>query len=366
MAEKPENVNPEGVSGPGERTANDRINVAGDTVTQATSDYPEDAKKLVRWLYSYAKSENLSWDELADRTKVHRSTIWRVFHGTYTNPDTGKQVDLGPLCEKIDRFKELAEERASASKLPFIETSVWKRINKVCREALVMQTFAFIFGESQIGKTCCLREFARRNNHGNTVYVLMPASAGVQSMMKAIAEACHISSNTCFENLRTRVANYLDDSKLLIVDEVHEAFVSYQKGSMVKCLSILRQLQELSQCGMVLCGTNVFRSELEQGEFSQSLKQLSKRGIWQLQLESSPSSDDLELIARHYRLPVASGEAKEIIDQVAETMGLGKFTKFLARAAKLAGDQQEKLGWDHFIRTVRISEKLREQPKRRQ
>ena len=30
-----------------------------------------------------------------------------------------------------------------------------------------------------------------------------------------------------------------------------------------------------------------------------------------------------------------------------------------------AGDQQEKLTWDHFIRTVRISEKLREHPKRR-
>lgn len=365
MPEKPDNVNPEGVASPGDRNTNDRINISGDTVTQATADYPEEHRRLVRWLFSFAKDEDLSWDELAEKTKVHRSTLWRVFQGTYTNPESGKQVDLSPLCEKIDRFKDLAEERATANKLPFIETSVWRRISKICRESLVSQFFGFIYGESQIGKTCCLKEFARRNNHGNTVYVLMPASAGVQSMMKAIAEACHISSNTCFENLRDRVGRYLDDSKLLIIDEVHEAFVSYQKLSMVKSFSMIRQIQEISKCGVVLCGTNVFRNHLEQGEFAKSLEQLRKRGIWRLQLESTPSPADLELIAKFYKLPPATNDAKVVVDQVAESMGLGMFTKFLARASKLALDQQEKFTWEHFVRTVRIAEKLREIPKHR-
>jgi hypothetical protein len=48
-----------------------------------------------------------------------------------------------------------------------------------------------VYGESQIGETASLKEYARRNNQGQTVYPLMPASAGVQSMVRAIAEACH-------------------------------------------------------------------------------------------------------------------------------------------------------------------------------
>jgi DNA transposition AAA+ family ATPase len=65
------------------------------------------------------------------------------------------------------------------------------RISKVCDETLLCNTIAMVYGESQIGKTASLKEYARRNNQGQTVYPLMPASAGVQSMVRAIAEACH-------------------------------------------------------------------------------------------------------------------------------------------------------------------------------
>lgn len=339
------------------------INIAGDTVTLNTADYPEEQRNLIRWAYAFAKENDWSWDELASNLKVSTTTFYRIWHGDYKNPATGQAVDVSGICEKIERFKRLAEERAYTRRMPFVETSVFRRVEKLCKEALIMQTIACIYGESQIGKTESLKEVKRRNNHGQTKYVLMPASAGVQSMMKAIAEACNISVNTSFEALRGRVANHLDDSMLLIIDEVHECFVSYQKTSMVKCLSVLRQLQETTQCGLVLCGTNVFRTEMEKGEFSQSLKQLRKRGIWELQLESTPTQADLALIAQHYKLGQPTDEAAELVKWIAKEMGLGKYTKFMARAAQLAAKKEERFTWDHFVKTVAIATKLKQEEK---
>jgi hypothetical protein len=43
-------------------------------------------------------------------------------------------------------------------------------------------------------------------------------------------------------------------------------------------------------------------------------------------------------------------------------MGLGKYTKFLARAAKLAKDKKEKFTWLHFSKVVGIAERLRKAP----
>ena len=347
---------------PETRSKTDHINIAGDAMTLGTADYPDEHRSLVRWLYDLAKQSGWSWSDLESRTGISTTTLYRVWLGKYRNPETGVPVNLTSLCDTISRFRELHEDRAAAQAAPFIETSVFRRIAKVSREALVMQAIACIYGESQIGKTASLREVQRRNNHGQTTYVLMPTSAGVQSMTKAIALACHISANTCFESLRERVGNYFDGTKLLIIDEIHEAFVSYQRGSMLKCLSFLRQLQETSQCGLVLCGTNVFRTELERGQFEQSLKQLRKRGIWELQLENIPTDEDLFLFAKHYKLGDPSPAARQTIDRVAAEMGLGKYTKFLARSAKLAADKKERFTWDHFIRTVSIADKLRTPP----
>ena len=171
---------------------------------------------------------------------------------------------------------------------------------------------------------------------------------------------------TSFEQLRERVTKFLDPSKLLIIDEVHEVFVSYQKSSTLKCLSVLRQIQEVSQCGMVLCGTNVFRTELEQGEFSQSLKQLRKRGIVELQLESVPTEEDLNLIAKHYKLGPPSPEAAEHVRWIAKEMGLGKYTKFLASSAQMAGKKKERFCWGHFVRTVTIAAQMKQVPEESQ
>lgn len=356
--------------------AKQNINISGDTVTLATEEYPDEHKLLARWLYAWCKENDWSWKEAERETGLSSTTLYRMWCDKYRHPDfeieevkgekvkrphprAGQRISLDSICERVGRLKELADERVHR-KTPFVETSVWRRISKLCREALVMQTIGFIFGQPQVGKTYALKEYARRNNHGNTIYVLMPASAGVQAMLKKIARACNISERTSFEQLRERVQDFLDGSKLLIIDEVHECFVSYRETSQMKCLSVLRQLQEESGCGMVLCGTDVFRNEIEKGQFKQSLQQLDMRGIWKLQLEKHPSWADLGLIWVHYKLGEPDKEAAELVKWMGQQMGLSQYCKFLARGAQLAGKRGEKFGWKHFREVVAIAEKMKQ------
>jgi DNA transposition AAA+ family ATPase len=340
-----------------------RLNVSGDTMTVKTVGYPAEQRDLVRWLYGHAKDNDWNWGDVEAHTGISSTRVFRIWNGTYIHKHTGQPLDITDECRRIETLRQTAIDRGGKDLGGFVETTVFQRISKVCDEALLCNTIAMVYGESQIGKTASLKEYARRNNQGQTVYVLMPASAGVQSMMRAIAEACHISSRACFENLRNRVLRYLDDTKLLILDEVHEAFVSYQKQATVKCMSVLRQLQEQSQCGLVLCGTNVFRSQIERGEFAQSLKQLRKRGIWELQLENTPSSTDVALIYRHHKLGKPSGEAAALVKNITAEHGLGKFAKFMVRAAQVATSRREQFQWKHFAEVVGASALMREMPK---
>src|SRR5205807_712461 len=108
---------------------------------------------------------------------------------------------------------------------------------------------------------------------GQSLYVRVPACAGVQLMLKQVAQACYISPNSAFDALRERILGFLDDQKLLIIDEAHLFFETYQRTSVLRCLETLRELHDLSGCGLVLCGTDVFRHELHKGQFAKMLGQ---------------------------------------------------------------------------------------------
>lgn len=362
---------------PADKGVRGAINIAGDTVTLNTAWMPETERALVRWLYNWIQESNLTWKEVERETGMDSSTVYRVLHDRYrypllvidkkTNkkiphPRGGERVDVGAICERIARLKKLFSDRETTADVVFIETSVYKRIAHLCKEALVMQCFGFIYGESQIGKTHSLREVQRRNNHGQTKYVLTPAAAGKLEMMQEMARACHIGTRKSFAEMRSRVTHHFDGTMLLILDEVHEFMQSYQSKAMLACLGFLRQIQETTQCGMVLSGTNAFRNEIESGEFKQALKQLRKRGILELQLEDYPTNADLQLIADAYHLPKPTGDAAEHVKWVGRDHGLGKYCKFLRRASQLAAKKSEKMSWGHFVTIIAVAEELKRKP----
>lgn len=339
------------------------IPISGDTVKQALADQVRrqeltaDHEALVWWFYGHCRTEGWDLKEAAAQIGKDSTTLYRVWTGKYG-------ASLDNICQDIARYRRLAEERATRVKLDFVETSIWKVCDKVCNAALVTQTVAFIWGDSQIGKTTALEEYARRNNHGQTKLVRMPASAGVQLFMKELAKACYVSPESCFEKLRERVLNAIDDKTLIIVDELHQAFTSYQSGSAIKVMEVIREIYDRTHCGMVLVGTNVLRDNLTTGRLAAILEQLRRRGTIKVQLPAHPPKVDLDRIAKKFGLPPADGIALEVVKDMIHTSGLGMYIKFLSSAGMLANREGRKLTWDHFVQAhdiiARLSQKREE------
>ena len=313
----------------------------GDQVMQHTEKLPEEQRRLLRWLFFHSIENGVPMKDASEKVGYSVTTLYRVYCGEY-------EGSLDNVCEGIERYQRLCEQRAGIAKAVFVETETSRKIWKVCDAAITYNTIAKIYGDSQIGKTWALEEYARRHNHGQTRYVRLPAAAGIQMLIRGFAQACGISPRSCFEALRDRVVAATDGDTLWLVDELHQAFNTYQKRACVACLELVREIHDRTGCGMVLCGTNVAREEIEKGQHKLLLEQLDRRGIFTLQLAKHATWPDREAIARHFGLPKPEGDIRELVDAIVRTSGLKAFTSYLQAACKLAANRKVAVGWEHF------------------
>jgi len=332
----------------GEGVANQaRISTPGDTVKAAldrlveTSKLDDEARDLVWWFYCFSMDSKWRLQDSADAIGTSPTTVHRLFNGTYG-------ASYASVVEAVARFKKIADERAKRKQIGFIETSAWSKITRVCNAALYDNMPAFIYGASQIGKTECLKEFARRNNHGTTRYVRMPSSPSFQYFLKILAEACYISPRQQQDILRRRIMDALDSRNLLIIDEVHQAMCTTSELNARKVVEFLREVYDRTGCGIVLCGTKVFRDEFETGRQKLIYDQFRRRGMLELVLPDAPSTADIAKIAKAFDLQPPDGEVLELIKSMLQSSGLGKYIKFLQYANGVSVTRKETLTWAHF------------------
>lgn len=336
---------------------NARITIPGDQVQQALDrlvkegEIDETGRADIWWLFSYAMDNAWSLDDAGKAIDKDSTTAYRLFMGRY-----GARYDN--LLESVARYRKLAIARGGRKTLSFVETSTWSKIDKVCRHALVGQLPAFIFGSSQIGKTTCLMEYTRRNNHGQTRYIRMPAAPGFHDALGAVSRACYVTSRLSSRDIRERVIGAVNDRMLLIIDEMHQPLISGRGNTAVQIIEWLRELYDRTNCGIVFCGTKVFRDELETGQFAKILDQFRRRGIIQLGLPDTPPPADVAKFAKAFGLPPPSGSAAEIVTKMIKRSGLGQYVKFLQSASNLAANQKKTMSWDHFVQSYDLVQDL--------
>jgi len=325
------------------RNVDDRLRYSIDQVKLAVAELPKPSAEPILWLFRLAKENEWSSAQTGKRIGYSSTTVSRLFGGKY------EAKNLAPLLGAIKAFRRSYEQGASTGDFPFIETSFVRRVWQGCSFALATHSVVFLWGESQIGKTCALQEFRRRNNHGITTYVRLPASGGILMVAQEIARATGLSPNSCFTKLRERLMRSLDDSNLLIIDEAHQAFLTYQKNSSVKVLEFIREIHDRTGCGLVLCGTNVWRDEIEGGPMAKVLAQLRRRGVAHIQLEDRPKPSDLLKFYAAFSLPKPENRAAEIAEDVVHSHGLGKLLKLLQAASRRAEKHEREIDWSDFI-----------------
>jgi len=341
----------------GKIKANSTINLSANTVRPALDEMvaegkcTEEQRDLLWWFFAYCKEQGWGLPKCGEEVGVSSTTVYRVWTNSY-----GASVDN--YCDRLASYRRIREDRKQIKDTGFVETSLSGRIFNACNAALISQTIVLLYGDSQIGKTRALEQYARDNNHGQTIYVRLPASAGVQMVARELARACYVSPKSSFENLRDRILKAIGENNLVIVDELHQVFMSYHKNSQIKVLEFLREIYDRTNCGMVLCGTHVLRSEIETGKLALLLEQLRRRCTHTIQLPSKTSKADLVKIAARFGLPEPGGDEQEIIKDMIHKSGLGMYIKFLQASSRLASKREEPLDWSHFIHAYNIIRKL--------
>lgn len=298
-------------------------------------------KHLVLWFFGDCRTRALS---LADSGKLigySSSTISRLFAARY-------EGSYSDVISKIKAYKHLSDERGRLTRDEFIETSIWHTTRKVCDLALIHQIPGMITGVPQIGKSTCLEEYRNRSQY-TVRYVRMPAAPGFRGAIEAIANACNVTTRATTEQLRLRLAKSLDSKSLLIVDELHQLAISSGKYAAMKIMEYIRELMDVSRCGLVVCGTKSVSEDLIDGELKGWLEQFKERLINQVELPSRLPAEDIILVASTYDLPEPDSETAELLKNIR----MNRLLKTLMLARNLADNRQQPLDWTHFCQVYR-------------
>lgn len=304
-----------------------------------------DQVDTVLWLLNYGRTEKLgSISALAKRLNVSGTTISRVFAGKYG-------ADLASICSDIEHFRNLAAERRAFGQQVIVrDLRVVQDITAFCDLARASQTMALLWGPNQSGKTWAIeRIYAPANNHGRTIFVRMPVGGGTRLFLEEVLKACGISERKSYGEMKQRVFRYFDPQTLLIIDEFHQAMI----GRTLRTTTIesVREIHDKTGCGVVLCGTDVLPDMIADPRFKKLLGQTDNRGVLRRLIPATPYKEDVAAICKAYGFGQAEGEARKLVNEIANTSGIGKLCKFMQMAKRLASKRKAPVTWDHFLET---------------
>lgn len=306
--------------------------------------YDDAQQEVLRFWFFTAKEHAWSLGRLASITGVSSATLSRLFRGIYANEGIAQ-------IEKLRKARETYHE--SSENPDFIETSLSKRMFAIFDKTRALRNVAIIWGPMGIGKTECGREYQRRNNHGRTQWVTFPPAATFAYFVSHLARACGIStsSQSAFQQRNKIEAVLAAGQRLLIVDEMHQAFLTTRTDTAVKCCEFLRHTAENAGCGMVLIGTELLEESVFRGPHKEALRQLVDRGTVQVPLPAKATKDDYRKFLAAYGLDLPTDsdpEAQAILADIVKHSGLRKLTLHLRDGAAYANKRDERYEWRHF------------------
>lgn len=341
-------------------------NFSLDDVRRALSHCGHEAKEVMVscFLWCIDDKHPVTKAEFAKAVGYDDSTVGRIYRGVYVNPTTKERLDVPPKMVKAAKAW-LREQRMIylQARSAFVATPTAERIFTACDLARESKSPVFILGVSHIGKTWALQHYTAENNHGRTVYVRMEAASGLGGMVKAIAAKLGVSDKANTRALIERIKKAIDSKMVLIIDELHLLAYTYRRESFFACLEVIREIYDETECGLVLCGTELLLGKMGEGKHSE-MEQLLRRGVHKFRLPGMPTKKDLELIFerdglefpdRDLTVEIPVGKKKSITEspykilrQLAKDTGLKSICERLRYAAKLASKAGEPVSWVHF------------------
>ncbi len=302
----------------------------------------QDGADAIFWFYSYGQDNNMTLAGLGEKIDMSASAVHSIIHCKY-----GAKLD--GVIAAINRCRLKVEAAAKNKAIGFVQTETWKAISAACLSALKDGMTAFIYGESQLGKTASLLEFQRTHNHGTTKYLRMGSSWSKGRFVRELAHVCKcFNKNANIAELEDRIIGALNNRMLLIVDEFHLAIETTTDQRSKEIMEFIREVFDRTGVGLVMSSTKVGMADLENCKNKMLFDQLRRRGIVKVVLPDVPKVKDINTFARAFELEAPTGELLATIKQILKERGLGVFIKYLQKAYQVAKDANRPLAWDDF------------------
>lgn len=317
--------------------------------------YPHpDHQRVLRFWFETAKDKGWSLSDLARHTGQSTTVISRLFRGIY-NADPTSAIDK--LMMSMERFDEAIENPE------FITTSLAKLMFAAFDKTRSLKTVTIMWGPKGIGKTTITNEYGRLNNHGLTYVMRCPGyGCTPYQFMHVLANALRITTgNKSALQLHEKIGQFLSrGNRELIIDEVHEIFLTCRPRDIVKIFEWIRELYDRYNFGLSLVGTDVMYKNFYTGDYADVLSQLTDRGVIQVPLPNSPTQKDIVRFIEHYGLQMAQEGTPEfqMVNDIIKSAGLRKFNLHLKDGNFTAVKLGERYEWKHFVMGIKNLESL--------
>lgn len=296
--------------------------------------------------------------EFAEAVGFSWNVIWKIYNGTYTNPETGARYDVPAKLAKAAReFINAQRQKFIEADATFVKTPTAAKVFRACDLARESNTMVLLYGPSHIGKTFALEYYTATNNHGRTIMVKLDAASGLGGLVRRIADAAGISDKSNTANLIERIKRALTRDTVLIIDECHLLQHTYRKNSFFACIEVVRRLHDFTKAGFVLCWTHLDNLKASS---QAELQQVWRRGVHKVFLAKMPTVGDLTAILKPAGLEFPdkdlvitvkkqSEHPREMLRVIAKRDGLLAITERVRYAKKLAARRNEKVSWEHVV-----------------
>ena len=308
-------------------------------------------------LLDVLQETNRSIASVATDIGISSTRLSRLLSGKY-------QADLGPSLGMVREFLRRFEEGRLVEPDHFVETETFNLIKNGIDYAVLYHQVVNIFGESQIGKTFAVEEYqarARAAGSDHVVFIRMASSPSPITMAEELCRELGLEPRRRLRDMRGALLSRISPRHVLIVDEIHQ--ISLGNGlAGLRTVEFLREIHDLTHCGLVLIGTNVWRAVLTTTHSARKdwqgwLVQLQKRGPV-INCPHHLSHKDTSALYTAYGLPEPDKDTLDVVRHLVLSQGIGVYAKRLQAAATAARAAGKKFAWQHFLAVHGQLEKL--------
>ena len=299
----------------------------------------------VKRYWEEAARRGLSLRAAAKAAGLDGSVLCRAVKGTYA-------WDAAAVEAKCAAAMEVMEGGG------IFDTSVVRGCRTVCSAVTAARQIGLVWGPLQCGKTTALRDYVRRTREA--CYCRVASRPGLPILAEELAKAlgsANAEGATFRENRRHIMDNAAD--RLLIVDEMHEAFITHGFQRAVDYIEFLREVHDRTGCGLLLCGTDAMPRGFQDKHYAPVLRQTWERGIIRKTIAALPPWKDVAAAARHH------GAAEELDAAAADHwrvklrgMSFGSVCRLLRSARIMADNRGKAMCWDRVADALATLDKF--------